>query len=500
MFEKYSKFLKFVISGSFSALIDLLILKALVDKFDMWYILASSIAFVFAFIVSFILQKFWSFKHGDRTYIKGEVIMYLGVAILNLILNALILYFLIEFVNLGHLVKSLFKSGIFLGLKYRHSYGYVLAQIISGLLIGVWNFFFYWKVIFVDNKKMPEKLLFITQKVDINDSVLGFTHKWIDYFSKQFKEVLVITLENRESKLPQNVRVLSLGKEAGASNWKYIKNFFYFILKYRKEYDAVFVHMNTVYLVLGGFFWLVLKKKVYLWYIHPKIDKYLRLGLFFVNGVISASEGSFPLKLKNIDFVGHGIDVGAFNFEASQKREVNSIVCVGRIASVKNLDTVADAFKLIIKSKPDARLYFVGLAGKKDGDYERKLKEGLKDLIKSERVIFLGSISNKEMPSIYREKELLINVTDLGSFDKVVLEAMASGCLTIVSNSYFKDVLPETMISDARNPDRLASSILRVLDMNLDQKHDLRHNLRKYVSERHSLDSLSKKIADIIKK
>ena len=64
------------------------------------------------------------------------------------------------------------------------------------------------------------KLLIVTQKVDQNDSVLGFFHKWIIQFAGHFETVTVVCLEKGNYDLPKNVRVLSLGKEQGEKNRK----------------------------------------------------------------------------------------------------------------------------------------------------------------------------------------------------------------------------------------------------------------------------------------
>ncbi|MDO8559053.1 MAG: hypothetical protein Q7R84_01860, partial [bacterium] len=99
------------------------------------------------------------------------------------------------------------------------------------------------------------KLLIITQKVDINDDISGFFHRWIEKFSEKFDSLNVICLQKGEYSLPSNVRVFSLGKENGKSRISELNNFYKYIWRLRKDCDAVFVHMNPVYVVLGGFFW-----------------------------------------------------------------------------------------------------------------------------------------------------------------------------------------------------------------------------------------------------
>src|SRR3989338_3997811 len=95
------------------------------------------------------------------------------------------------------------------------------------------------------------KLLIITQKVDKNDPILGFFHRWLEEFAKNVEKLTVICLGKGEYDLPENVRVLSLGKESGHSKIKYLRRFYKYIWMERKNYDAVFVHMNPEYVILG---------------------------------------------------------------------------------------------------------------------------------------------------------------------------------------------------------------------------------------------------------
>jgi hypothetical protein len=102
------------------------------------------------------------------------------------------------------------------------------------------------------------KLLIITQKINKNDPILGFFHGWVKEFSKHFDSIVAICLEKGEYDMPTNVKVLSLGKESGHSKVKYLLNFYKFIWQERNNYDAVFVHMNPVYVVLGGLLWKII--------------------------------------------------------------------------------------------------------------------------------------------------------------------------------------------------------------------------------------------------
>jgi hypothetical protein len=95
------------------------------------------------------------------------------------------------------------------------------------------------------------KLLILTQKVDAEDDVLGFMHHWLQVFSKSFETITVICLEKGIVNLPENIKVLSLGKEQKKSKLRYITRFYTYIFKERKNYDVVLVHMNKEYVVLA---------------------------------------------------------------------------------------------------------------------------------------------------------------------------------------------------------------------------------------------------------
>ena len=70
------------------------------------------------------------------------------------------------------------------------------------------------------------KLLIITQKVDVNDDVLGFFVEWIRKLADKAEQVSVICLFKGEYDLPDNVKIFSLEKEEGASKMKYLKRFY----------------------------------------------------------------------------------------------------------------------------------------------------------------------------------------------------------------------------------------------------------------------------------
>lgn len=294
------------------------------------------------------------------------------------------------------------------------------------------------------------KLLITTQKVDKNDSNLGFFHRWIEEFAKHCEKVTVICLEKGEFDLPENVEVFSLGKEE-IRNWKfeiqvkllYLYRFYKYILKCRKDYDHVFVHMNPEYVILGGLFWRLQGKKILLWYTHKAVNLKLRLAEKLATKIFTASKESFRLKSKKVEIVGHGIDVDLFtsDIKTSLADDAINLLTVGRISSVKDLETIILACNELIKMQAEKKinLNIIGKSiTKQDFGYKKVLEELVDKLGLSKNIKFVGSRRHQDMAREYQNHHVLIHTSQTGSVDKVVLEALAAGLAVFTSSEAYE--------------------------------------------------------------
>ena len=156
------------------------------------------------------------------------------------------------------------------------------------------------------------KIAIITQKLDQNDYVFGFFYGHIIDLARVCEQVHVVCLEcpsEHEHRLPHNVHVHSLGKAPGASKWNYVRRFFSFVFTKRTEYDTVLVHMEPMYVLLGGLFWRLFGKRVVLWYNHVYFDWKLRLGAPLVHEIIGVSPSGVPVHHKRIRLITYENDL-----------------------------------------------------------------------------------------------------------------------------------------------------------------------------------------------
>lgn len=221
------------------------------------------------------------------------------------------------------------------------------------------------------------KLLIITQKVDKEDDISGFFHHWIEKFAQKFEQIYVICLQQGKYSLPPNVRVYSLGKETGRLRIKYLWRFYQYIWNQRQDYDFVFVHMNPVYVLLGGIFWKTWRKKICLWYNHRYGSLITRIAIFVADLVFYTSPFSFTSKFKKAKIMPAGIDTDIFKRDERVFKVPNSILFLGRISPIKNVDILIETANLLDKENINFVLNIVGEAGEKDKEYFEKIKKNL---------------------------------------------------------------------------------------------------------------------------
>jgi glycosyltransferase involved in cell wall biosynthesis len=289
------------------------------------------------------------------------------------------------------------------------------------------------------------RLLFITQIVDKDDAVLGFTHGWLSEFAKHYEKVTVICLKEGKHDLPANVSVYSLGKETEVSRFKYLKNFFKYIFSLKNEYDTVFVHMNYIYVLLGGFFWRSWGKKIGLWYVHRQTSFGLWVSEKFANIIFTSAPESFRLKSKKLIYVGHGVDKDVFScvVNEDQNNEFN-IIHVGRITPIKHIETLIQATNSLKNEIPNLSVKLIGVpTSSVDYKYQDTLRSLSDKLSVNNLIQFKGNVPNRLLTSEYCKASISVNMTPTGGWDKSVIESLMCGCPVFASNKSLKEVFGE---------------------------------------------------------
>lgn len=345
------------------------------------------------------------------------------------------------------------------------------------------------------------RLLIITQKLDISDDNLGFFHRWVEEFAENAEEIFVIANFIGEHHLPDKVKIFSLGKEKEFGRIRRYFNFYRHLFKILPKSDAVFIHMISVWVILSWPLCKIFGKKIYLWYTHKSVTFSLRAAEKLADKIFTASEKSFRLPSNKVEIMGHGIDTQKFSpakiFKENLGGQVNSkfrIITAGRIAPVKNLDILIEAAEILKNKNFNFEIQIAGAPiTEKDEEYFKELKKMITEKRLEDSARFVGPIPYKEIEKFYQTGDLFVSLSNTGSIDKSVLEAMACGMNVLVSNESFFNILPEENFIKDLGVDSLAEKIKLFMLNNV-----LRDNLREIVLKNHDLKNLIKKLIENI--
>ena len=340
------------------------------------------------------------------------------------------------------------------------------------------------------------KLLICTQIIDKNDSNLGFFHRWVEEFAAQCEFVTVVCLKRGEYNFPSNVRVLSLGKEEGSGKIARIMRFYSYIIESRKNYDAVFVHMNSEYIVLGGWLWHRWGKKVGLWYAHKSVTQVLRFALKFTDAVFTSSVTGFRTPHANIFVVGQGIDTEQFKPDIREASIETRFITTGRLAASKRLVEMLEMFDVLHARGVLFTFTVVGEATNPEEEkYAAKLKQEIAKRPYHAKVIMRGGIMHDNLPSVLNLHDIFLNFGGTGSMDKAVLEALATGVPVLSTNEAYKALLqPFDLFVPSVHPTLIAEALQKFIGKSDKEKSAISATLRNKVVAEHSIEKLIPKI------
>lgn len=333
------------------------------------------------------------------------------------------------------------------------------------------------------------QLLIITQKISQRDPILGFFHNWLKKFAANLDRVKVICLEKGSVNLPDNVEIKSLGKEIGTSRLARFLRLLKISWHWRCDYTHVFVHMNTEYIIIAGWWWRLTGKKIFLWYAHKHVSWRLRVAEKFCNAIFTSSTQGFRLPSTKTIVVGQGIDTELFKPLDTPKE--NLIICVGRISPTKGQLDLIKTLQSVLQEQPDLKLALIGTpVYEQDKKYLDRIKTYIEENRLQGRVQLVGAVLNFDLPTWYNRAKLLVNISQTGSLDKDILEAMACDLPALTTNQAFVGTLPANQIT--ANLDELADKVRQFT------QQPPAFDYRATILAKHNLDNLIKNLVSQI--
>jgi len=356
------------------------------------------------------------------------------------------------------------------------------------------------------SKTNQMKLLIITQKVDINDDLLGFFCGWLDKLAGKIEKIYVICLEEGRHNLPKNVKIFSLGKEKGFSKIHILWNFYRYLFKIIRHTDVIFAHMCPIYIIACAPLAKIFKKKMILWCAHIKIGLKGKIAEKLVSKVLTVSKDSFTYKSKKIITTGHGINTSFFvpaKKSKNKNKKRSQILSIGRISPVKDYMTLTKAIDILVNEKKIENIEAL-IIGSPPFVSQEVYYEKIKDFICRKKlngyIKFLGKIPNKDTLKYYQQADIFVSMQRGGGAGKSVLEAMACGVPIVLCTNTFDNSLgnfKKEIIFEEKNSQDLAKKILNCLNFSEVKKDNYSNLLRNIVIKNHNLDNLVEKFKEV---
>lgn len=119
------QFLKYGISGGLAFILEYSTFYILNNLAGLWYIWSNSIAMTLGFVLSFLLNRYWSFKATSANALK-QLIMYGILFVVNLGISNLLMMLFIDALGINSMISKILAIGVLM----------------------CWNFVIYKKIIF----------------------------------------------------------------------------------------------------------------------------------------------------------------------------------------------------------------------------------------------------------------------------------------------------------------------------------------------------------------
>jgi len=354
------------------------------------------------------------------------------------------------------------------------------------------------------------RLIFVTQRVDADDPILGATVAKLRALAQRCDELIVITDRIGVHDLPANCTLHTFGASTRIGRGlRYMRALIPLLLSRRRP-DALIAHMCPIFLVLAAPLAKVVRMPLGMWYTHWAINWELRVATVLADVALSVDRRSYPIDRPKVLGIGHGIDVAQFagRDAAPAGDGTLRLLALGRTSPSKGFATLVRACAL---ARREGLALQVEIHGASTTDEERRHRRELEVLIEAEGlsgVVEVGeAVPRPLVPELVRGVDAVVNTTWSqpagGALDKVVYEAAACAVPVLACNPYFDEFLgdlPLELLFASDNDADLARVLREFADADTGRREAAGRELRRRVETGHSIDSWAEAVVATVRR
>lgn len=339
------------------------------------------------------------------------------------------------------------------------------------------------------------RLLIVTQTVDKKDTTLGFFANWIRGISAHTEHTTVFALKTGVYEFEKNVTVVPLRPWGHRAPMRTALRFLKLAWQQRGEYDTVFVHMNQEYLLIAGWLWRLLGKRVYMWRNHYDGSVLTDIAALFCHKVFYTSKSSYTAKYAKGKQMPVGVDVDSCHLEEPIERKPHSVLFLGRFDLSKRPDLLIEALGLVAKEGIAFTATFVGGPSDSNSPYPGEVKARAEALDIASQVSFAGAVPNTETYKYYRSHAIYVNASRSGMLDKSLFKSIACGCLPLFVSADMAEIVGPEFSYAYGDVHSLAEHLKTVLSLSEEARAAHVRELNEKAIKAHALPILMDRLA-----
>ncbi len=103
---------RFIMAGAIGAVVNIGILYLATDIFGIYYLYSAIVSFILASLVSFTLQKVFTFEDRSTDTIHTQFSVFFAVSVFNLVFNTALLWFFVSVIGIWYILAQVIVSGL----------------------------------------------------------------------------------------------------------------------------------------------------------------------------------------------------------------------------------------------------------------------------------------------------------------------------------------------------------------------------------------------------
>ncbi len=293
-------------------------------------------------------------------------------------------------------------------------------------------------------------------------------------------------------------------------SWRTIQDFFVYIYS-RKYHVPYIVEARGDITPKGGF----IKESIKMIYNYLFGYRFLKNATKVV--ALTQNERKLFLQLHiskdKIVIIPDGVDFNADSNLSGQKNRIlnpklkkyenllkmDSIIFLGRIHRVKNVDLIIKAFGEVVKFFPNINLFIAGPF--EDTAYCNQLKTLIKDNKIEGKVIFTGLLNESEKFQLLMRGSIFVLPSKSEGFSNAILEAMSCRLPVIISSGCNFPEVAESQAGIIIQPHlyELSTALLKLLN-NPDLRKQMGENAFNLVEKKYSMNFVTEQVIKLYQK